>query len=56
MMSRLMLNLRVENERVTQGGLTAASISRPVFAPRILGDFTAELRGDGGTYNGAVFD
>ena len=33
MLSRLILNLRMENERSHKGGLSTFSISRAVFAP-----------------------
>ena len=34
MLSRLILNLRMENERSHKGGLSTFSISRAIFAPR----------------------
>lgn len=48
LLSRLMLNLRLENECTIRGDFRSSSLapSRIVFAPRILGNLTAELRTD----------
>lgn len=48
LLSRLILNLRLEHQYTAQGGLTMDSVvpSRMLFAPRLLGNLTAELRDD----------
>ena len=45
LLSRLIFNLRLENERAVIGGLSAIS-TRTLIAPRFLGNLTAELRMD----------
>lgn len=44
LLSRLILNLRLENEYMVNGDYLKTNPSRMLFAPRILGNLTAELR------------
>lgn len=44
LLSRLILNLRLENEYIVNGDYLKTNPSRMLFAPRILGNLTAELR------------
>jgi len=44
LLSRLILNLRLENEYIINGDYLKTNPSRILFAPRILGNLTAELR------------
>lgn len=44
LLSRLILNLRLENEYMVNGGYLQTIPSQMLFAPRILGNLTAELR------------
>lgn len=44
LLSRLILNLRLENEYIVNGDFLKTNPSRMLFAPRILGNLTAELR------------
>lgn len=48
MLSRLILNLRMENERMHHGGLSTFSLSRAVFAPQIVAITSADVRDDEG--------
>lgn len=44
LLSRLILNLRLENEYMVNGDYLKTNPSRMLFAPRFLGNLTAELR------------
>lgn len=44
LLSRLILNLRLENEYMVNGDYLKTNPSRMLFSPRILGNLTAELR------------
>lgn len=43
LLSRLILNLRLENEYMVDGEYLKTNPSQMLFAPRILGNLTAEL-------------
>lgn len=44
MLSRLILNLRMENERMHRGGLSTFSLSRAVFAPQMVAITSVDVR------------
>lgn len=47
LLSRLILNLRLENEYMVNGDYLQTNPSQMLFAPRILGNLTANFRDEG---------